>query len=127
MSFGMRLGLALFAVCFTLPISPQADAIVGRWCDLSTPGHPLGADRIMTIRNRDAGAVELDSTFRDGSHLTQRLTERANATFAVVDSPSHDLLRIVQSTGNLQLLDDDGFIREARRLGNTPRRDECLR
>lgn len=116
-----------FAAALAMSAPAHADTVVGRWCDLAVPSHPLATDRIMTIINRDNGTVDLVSTFRGGERLTQRLIERRGATFAIVDSPSHDRLRIVPASGNLQLLDDDGFIREARRLENTPRRGECLR
>jgi hypothetical protein len=47
------------------------------------------------------------------------------ATFAVVDSPSGDVYRIVANTGELQLLDSDGLIRTATKLENEPQPDEC--
>ena len=46
--------------------------------------------------------------------------------FLVVDSPSGDGYRIVPNSGNLQIFDDDGIIREAARLENIPQPGDCV-
>jgi hypothetical protein len=45
--------------------------------------------------------------------------------FEIVDSPSGDRYRIVPASGDLQLIDNDGLIRVARRLENRPVPREC--
>jgi len=82
---------------------------------------------IITIRINDAGTTEVHSVYGDGSELTQPLDEISADTFRVQNSRHEDTFRIVQSSGDIQILDEDGFIRSASRLTNVPTSGECSR
>ena len=79
----------------------------------------------MTIAIADDGKVILRTKFRDGSATTQELRERPGGMYEVIGSKYGDRYRIIPSSGNLQLIDDDGLIRRASRLENTPQSNEC--
>ena len=102
------------------------ELVIGRWCDRMAPAMPK-LNRIVTIRINDAGTAELHSAFGDGSEATSPLDEISGGTFRVRDSSHGDTYRIVQSSGEIQLLDKDGFIRSASRLENVPTPGECSR
>ncbi len=97
--------------------------VLGRWCDLMVPGNKRFR-REITIVATGNGLVALTRLF-DGSRQTLRLHE-SGSFMMVVNSGSGDAFRISGGTGNLQLLDRDGFIRSARRLENSPRPGDCL-
>lgn len=100
------------------------DLVIGRWCDQPVPNF-RGADNTITIviRGTDALALRL---FRDGSSQEQALVEHSGGVFAVVDNPRGDRFRIVPNNGELQLIDNDGLIRIARRLENQPQQGDCI-
>ena len=79
----------------------------------------------MAIVVTDGGTVVLRRAFADGSSLQQKLRERPGGIYEQVGSAWGDKYRIVAGTGNLQLIDDDGLIRVATRLENTPQPGEC--
>lgn len=100
------------------------DVVLGRWCDRMVPSMPR-MNAVLEIKISDLDGVIIESSFRDGSSLRRVLEERGNEVYADPDSASGDRYRIVSSTGDLQLIDDDGLIRTARRLENVPRAGEC--
>jgi hypothetical protein len=110
---------ALFA---GLSIEAVADELViGRWCDRMAPG--LSA--IMQISADNSGSVGMRVSYSDGSGAEFALDELGAEVYAEPDNSWGERYRIVPATGELQLLDDDGLIRTASRLENTPRDGEC--
>ena len=103
-----------------------SETVIGRWCDRTVPSLPA-YNRIITIIIADDGAAVAGSKFNDESSHTSVLREAAGGLYEVVGSAHGDKLRIVAGTGELQLLDDDGLIRVATRLENTPEGNECAR
>lgn len=101
-----------------------SEHVIGRWCDPMIPLDPT-YNREITIVIVDGVAHER-SRFGDGSRLDNRLEEKGRDFFRVHDSPFGDAYRI-ESTGNLQLLDDEGVIRIAERLENKPHAGDCLK
>ena len=83
-------------------------------------------NQTMAIVIANDGKVMLKSNFNDGSSSINELREAAGSIYEKIGSRSGDKYRIDQSTENLQLLDEDGLIRVATRLENTPQRNECL-
>jgi len=73
-------------------------------------------DRIIEILIKDDGAVVLISKSQDGTSSTRELRERPGGIYELVGSRSGDKYRIIPADGNLQLLDNDGLIRVARRV-----------
>ena len=69
--------------------------------------------------------VVLRSKFNDGSSSVQELREAAGSIYVKIGSHTGDKYRIVPNTGDLQLLDNDGLIRMATRLENSPQINEC--
>ena len=117
---------AILAAVFLLV--PAADAAggettIGRWCDRMVPNSPK-YNRTITIVVTNDGRVAIKSNFKDGSSNTNELREAAGV-YVVIGSSYGDKYRIVPGSGELQLLDDDGFIRVAARLENTPQSNEC--
>lgn len=104
--------------------SAQAETTIGRWCDRMIPNMPQ-YNTVMEIAITGAGNVELRSNSADGSSSAVALDEQGGGIYQQVDSHTGDQYRIIPSDGNLQLLDDDGIIRVARRLENAPQPDEC--
>ena len=102
--------------------SASAETVLGRWCDKSLPSLPQH-NSVMTIVITDEGKVMLRERFADGSALEEELREAAGGIYEMAGTD--DKFRIVPSTGNLQLIDNDGLIRTAIRLENTPRSGEC--
>ena len=98
---------------------------IGRWCDRMIPNIPK-YDAILAIFITSDGKVILKAEYGDGSSGMYELRERSGNIYEKIGS-SGDKYRIVPSTGNLQLLDDDGLIRVATRLENTPQSNECSR
>lgn len=105
-------------------VATAADNIVGRWCDRMVPNLPKFST-VMTIAVTESGDLELRRMFADGSESTARLREEGADLYFQVDSSTGDRYRIVASTGELQLIDNDGLIRVARRLENRPTTGEC--
>lgn len=103
----------------------RSETTIGRWCDRMIPNLPE-YNRTIGIVIADDGKVLLTSNLRDGSSSVNELREMSGGIYEVIGSSTGDKYRIVPSTGNLQLLDDDGLIRVANRLENTPHANECL-
>lgn len=116
----------LLAITLLLAIAGTANAetVVGRWCDKQLPSLPQ-YNGILSIVVKDDGAVELRRRYGDGSSGITMLTELGNSTYAAVSSNSGDKYRIVSADGNLKLLDEEGLIRVATRLSNTPKPGDC--
>jgi hypothetical protein len=102
----------------------HAETTVGRWCDKQIPTMPK-YNGILAIVITDDGAVELRARWGDGSSLVTKLSEQSGGIYAAVGSNSGDKYRVVPADGNLQLLDNDGLIRVAIRLENTPQPGDC--
>lgn len=115
---------------FTLPVllltvgSAYAETTIGRWCSKTIPNMPK-YNQIMEIVALDDGNVVLRSSFGDGSTKTDKLEESAGNLYKKAGSGSGDKYRIVASSGNLQLLDNDGLVRTAKKLENSPQKGEC--
>jgi hypothetical protein len=103
----------------------NAETTLGRWCDRMIPLMPQH-NAIITIRLNSDGLAEGHIAFGDRSELTRSLREVSGDMFEIVDSRSGDKYRIVAASGDLQLLDNDGLIRIARRLENKPTQGECI-
>ena len=99
--------------------------VLGRWCDEMLPNNP-SYNSVIEIRLFHDGSVGERSEFGDGSSLDRRLTDAGKGLFKIVGSGSGDMHRIVPNNGELQLLDDDGYIRTAKRLENVPQPGDCL-
>ncbi len=82
-------------------------------------------NRTITIVVADDGKVLLTSNFKDGSSSVNELREVSGGIYEVIENSFGEKYRFVASTGNLQLLDDDGLIRVASRLENAPETNEC--
>lgn len=78
-----------------------------------------------TNRALISGGIALRSNFNDGSSSLHVLRELRGNVYAKIGSRTGDKYRIVPSTGDLQLLDNDGLIRVASRLENFPQANEC--
>ena len=116
---GNTIGSDRFPDCSVIPGNPSTE---------QTGQFPRGfheemRETILTLR--DDGQIVLFSEFGDDSSLLDDIRERPNGVFEKVGSPYGDKYRIVPSDGNLQLIDNDGLIRVASRLENTPRQGEC--
>jgi len=102
-----------------------ADTLVGRWCDTMIPGNPK-FNHLIVIAITDRGAAEMHSEFGDGSSGTHNLKEKSGSIFEKVGSGSGDKYRVVPGNGDLQLLDNEGLIRTARRLEAKTKVGDCL-
>ena len=118
--------LSAVAAAFVLTLSGavHAETTIGRWCDKMLPTMPQ-YNGIMQIVITDDGSIELRTRYGDGSSAVSVLNEQSGGIYAAVGSGSGDKYRVVPSDGNLQLLDNDGLIRVATRLENTPQSGEC--
>ncbi len=117
------ISVALLWVSTTRPA--LGETTVGRWCDRMIPNMPKH-NYILAIVIDDEGKVVLKRQFRNGSSSTRELREVAGNIYEMPGVRYGDKFRIVPSTGYLQLLDNDGLIRIASRLENTPQRGECF-
>ena len=115
--------LALLAIIVFVPQFACGETTIGRWCDRMVPNMPK-FNHTMTIVAMNDGKVVLRSNFGDGSSTTSQLREVGGDIYEQVGGSAGDKFRIVPSTGDLQLLDNDGLIRTAKRLENTPRSGE---
>lgn len=119
----------IITVCITALFasfsSASAETTLGRWCDRSVPSMPELNREVWIVVEENGSLVEL-SYFADGGPVRRQLQEVSGDVFHVVDSWAGDGMRIVRTTGDLQLFDNDGFISVARRLENTPRESDCL-
>ena len=118
------LRLAVVAFLLLIGTTAYAETTIGRWCDKRAPTMPQ-FNGIMEIVVTDDGAIELRVRFADGSSAVVQLREQPGGIYAASESSSGDKYRIVPADGNLQLLDNDGLIRVATRLENTPQPGDC--
>ena len=123
-------GMTATRVTAVLVLALATDAVasettIGRWCDQMIPNNPQ-YNRTMAIVVTNDEKVVLQSAFNDGSSSVNELREASSGIYSKVGSSSGDKYRVVPSSGDLQLLDDDGLVRVARRLENTPQRNECV-
>ncbi len=115
--------VVVLAALIAAPAMP-AEITIGRWCDRMLPNMPQ-YNRTIEIVIFERHSPIARNSFADGSTYEQMLEELGGDLYAVSDSPSRDKYRVVASSGDLQLLDEDGIIRSARRLENTPLDGEC--
>jgi hypothetical protein len=116
--------IAIALLQFLLQDPAHAGTTLGRWCDRMLPSMPQ-YNAIITIRLNASGQAEGHIEFGDGSQTTRALREASGDMFEIIDSPSGDKYRITPASGDLQLIDNDGLIRVARRLENKPVPREC--
>ena len=118
--------LLIIASSITLltPKPSHSETIIGRWCDRMVPGMRRFY-RIMTIVKTDSGQIVLKSRFGDGSSSTNRLQRVGSGSYAKADSGFGDRYR-TSANGDLNLYDNEGFIRTATRLDDTPKSGECF-
>lgn len=96
--------------------------VIGRWCDKLVPTMPATWS-IYTIRRHPGGNVDLHLSAGDGSEGTFELVEEGIGNFRRADNT--DRFRIIESSGDLEVSDANGFIGGARRLENRPQSGEC--
>lgn len=113
--------VVVFLSCFQAAF---AETTIGRWCDEMIPTVPEH-NTVLEIVITQTGSPELRSKPANGSPYSKELDEQSGGIYLEIDSHTGDRYRIVPSTGNLQLIDNDGIIRVARRLENRPKPDEC--
>lgn len=114
--------VVLFAAALTTS-SSASELTIGRWCDVLVRSMDL--TQIIEFSLMSDGSIVSRSFFSDGSSREAHLEELGNETYAEIDASFGEKFRIVPSSGDLQLIDDDGLISTARRLENTPRDGEC--
>ncbi|WP_294924186.1 hypothetical protein [uncultured Paracoccus sp.] len=117
----------LCAVTFSLGLASSigmaSEVTIGRWCDAFAPSVNITQTiEFVTSSNK---SLTIRRSFSDGSGSETVLEELGNETYAEADASFGEKYRIVPSTGDLQLLDDDGLIRTAKRLENAPQEGEC--
>lgn len=122
-SFSLALaGVLLFTPL--LPAEEPGETTIGRWCDRMVPNAPE-YNRIMEIVITKTGEAVLRYSSKEGSTYIDALREADGGFYEKVESRTGDKYRINPSSGDLQLVDNDGFIRRATRLENTPQQREC--
>ncbi len=128
----MRNNLSGFIIVITLilflapsTLIAEKRNILGRWCDQMIPNSNK-FNRIITIYLSKDGIPWASSKFYDGSAGKRKLADLGKGMFKVIGSSVGDKYRIVPNTGELQLLDNDGFIRTAKRLETSSRPRDCL-
>lgn len=126
--FPSRMTSAMMTAVLSLTLAMDAvasETTIGRWCDRMIPNNSK-YNRTMAIVITSSGNLVLKSNFNDGSSSMNELREAPAGVYEKVESSSGDKYRIVQNTGDLQLLDNDGLVRIAVRLENSPQRNECV-
>lgn len=101
------------------------DVVIGRWCDVMVPHNQKFKQVIMIIKKASSKLIA-KTEFYDGSKRTLELSETPGGFLLIDGSSQGDKFRIVDVNGELRILDDDGFIRSATRLENTPEPGDCL-
>jgi len=117
-------GLALM-VSLALARGPAlaADTVLGRWCDRPLIGF-IATHAVMTIRVNGSGSPELHNVYGDGSEGVRELVQVGEGQYKAVES-STDAGYVINKAGDLELWDNLGFIRFARRLNGAPTSGEC--
>ena len=118
MRYLLVLGLSAVA---QLSVPARADTQVGRWCSKPLPTLPI-ANSVITIREIDGTKATIHMSFGDGSELEYELYIIGDWYESVGNSDKYTIL----DSGDLGVYDDQGYIRTATKLGNTPRQGECL-
>ena len=121
----LKIACSLIIAILATPVAVGAETIVGRWCDRQLPTMPK-FNAVLTIAVTNSGNAVMLIKWGDGSSKRHSLQESGGGIYKKVGSSSGDRYRIVSSTGNLQLLDNAGVIRIARRLENKPQRGDCI-
>lgn len=116
--------ILIFTSIVSMSFPAYGNTTIGRWCDRMIPSMPK-FNRTMTIIIDNNGAPVLNSKFNDGSSSKDKLKEDKGGFYIKIGSKHGDKYRVVENSGNLQLLDSDGLIRTAKRLENTPKKGEC--
>ena len=125
MRFLYKIGVVFVVVAIVcMSQSAYGETTIGRWCDRMVPNMPK-FNRIMSIVVKNDGRVFLRSFFKDGSSSVRELQEIGGSIYKIINSPTGDKYRIIPSTGNIQVLDNDGLIGIATRLENAPKYGEC--
>ena len=113
--------LVAFLCIFTNPA--YAETTIGRWCDITVPGN-TDYNSIKEIVSKDDGTFELRIRYGDGSESANILFRKSRWHYDTMNTHGEEY-RIIQSTGELELLDADGPFRTASPLGTTPVVGEC--
>lgn len=116
--------LVLASIFVVLVAPAHSETIVGRWCDKMIPTMPQ-FNNTMTIVLNDMRDTVLKRNFADGSSKIDTLHELPNGIYEKSNSAQGDKYKIKPNNGDLQLLDNDGLIRIAKRLENTQKSGEC--
>ena len=89
-----------------------AETTIGRWCDRMVPS-TAQFNRTMSIVVQDDSSVVLEWYARDGSSSVDELQEMGGGVYEIVRSNYGERYRIVPSSGDLQMLDDEGCLTSA--------------
>lgn len=117
------LGAIAFSLALTPSFSIASEVNIGRWCDAFSPS--VGITQTIEFVISSNRTFFIRRSFSDGSDDEAVLEELGNDTYAEENTSFGEKYRIVPATGDLQLLDNDGLIRTARRLENAYQEDEC--
>ena len=115
---------SIFMGVFLFSSISYGQTTIGRWCDQLVPNMPQ-YNRVMSIVITDDSRIELQSDFNDDSSSIKELRELSADIFEPIEARFGERYRISSSDGNLQLIDEDGLIRTARRLENSAQPGEC--
>ncbi|MCH7807047.1 MAG: hypothetical protein IH995_07895 [Proteobacteria bacterium] len=120
-----KFGLLILIVASNLiTVEVHSSTIIGRWCDEMIPSMPQ-YNGVLSIVISNDGIPLLLSSYNDGSSRENKLREIPGGIYEQIGSATGDKYRIAPSSGNLQLIDNDGLIRTAKRLENSPQLREC--
>ena len=112
-------------IIFFLPFTAYAEEVVGTWCDQAVPTMPE-LDHVLEIVKTDEGKIELRMELQDESLTTIELHQISSGQFQRTDIASKDTFRIITISGNLQLSDVYGPIRQAFKLDSQETKEACL-
>jgi len=117
---------AVFLLLISTTSSIAAGSLIGRWCDWPIPNMD-NLDNLMTITTDDKGEVYLERFYKSGRESKVLLRRISNTKFNTVGSATGNNYRIQKGSGHLQIRDNEGLIRSARRLENSMVDGECRR
>ena len=103
-----------------------AETSLGLWCDHRAPSMPQ-YNGIIELVSTDAGVLQARFRFADGSEVTQQVRKKSKTTYEVINSTWREQYRVVPRTGDLELIDQDGIIRTAKRLRSSRETASCIR
>lgn len=98
--------------------------LIGRWCDKMAPKLPKLWIILEFEKQGDATIKRIID--RDGETFESELLAVGEKDFQVPESSSGDRYQIVPSDGSLQILDNEGLIRTARKLELTSSPNACF-